>query len=127
MRGMERFKQHPVPQFLINESVVLIVIMVNTIVLWLDAFPTINKATNNVLDRVDYVCLLYFILEALLKIWIFTFREYWRSGWNKIDFLIVIMGLPLLIAPFYDAANLEGFSFVLVLRRTRFLRFWQVA
>ena len=61
---MERFKQHPVPQFLINESVVLIVIMVNTIVLWLDAFPTINKATNNVLDWVDYLCLLYFILDG---------------------------------------------------------------
>ena len=121
------FKEHPFITWLISEKTVLTIIAINSIVLFLDAFPSIqNSAFGTLLFRIDYACMIFFVIEALLKIWILSFRGYWQSAWNKLDLLIVIGGLPLLIGPFLERVDLGGFSIVLLLRMGRFLRFWRI-
>lgn len=120
-------KQHAFIKWLISEKVVLTIIVINTIVLFLDAFPSIRKTRlSEILFWIDYACILFFVIEALLKIWTLNFSTYWRSGWNKLDLIIVLAGLPFLIGPFLPNVNLEAFSVVLLLRLGRFLRFWRM-
>ncbi|MFQ5571336.1 MAG: ion transporter, partial [Rhodothermales bacterium] len=112
-------------EYVIKESVVLTVIVINAVVLFLDAFPTINAATIGALHWVDYGCMVFFVLEASIKISRAGFGGYWSSGWNKLDFMIVVGSLPLLASPFVDA-SLQNFSILLLLRLGRLLRFSRV-
>lgn len=118
-------KQHPLIKWLIKDPVVLSIIFVNTLTLFLAGFPSINNTTKTILHWIDYSCLIYFLIEALLKIWILGFSKYWKNGWNKIDFLIVVGSLPFLTSPFVNN-DLAIFSFLPLLRMGRFLRFWRM-
>jgi len=110
-------------RLLIHETTVLTVIVVNAAALFLDAFPGIHEVTEGVLFWVDYGCVIYFLLEATLKIRVLR-GDYWRNGWNCFDFIVVVVSLPTLLAPFYAAA--EVFSIVLVFRLARLIRFFRV-
>ena len=107
--------------WIISEPVILAAIGINAGVLILDGFPDIHAKAGGWLSWVDFVCLLYFILEACLKIRKHSFNNYWAKGWNKFDFLIVIGSAPLLLQPFLNS-NLDGFSIILIGRLLRFLR-----
>jgi hypothetical protein len=41
------------------------------------------------LDGIDVFLNLSFLLECVSKVTAYSFREYIKSGWNKLDFLIV--------------------------------------
>ncbi len=101
-------------------------IVLNAVVLFLDAFPALSEQAHAAFHWVDYGCMIFFVIEAIIKIrWAAGFRGYWRSGWNKMDFVIVVFSLPLLASPFAGEA-LENFSILLLLRLGRFLRFSRV-
>ena len=119
---MSSTPRNPIATFLIEETTVITVIVLNAVVLFLDAFPSINASTRGVLLWIDYGCMVFFIVEATIKIRRSGFRGYWRSAWNKMDFLIVIVSLPLLASPFVSA-GLEDFAVLLLLRLGRLLRF----
>lgn len=106
----------------IAERTVLSVIVLNAVVLFLDAFPKVHRAVGGWLEGIDYGCMVFFVIEAGLKISRGGFRQYWRSGWNRIDFVIVMGSLPLLAGPFV-AADLSEFAVLLLLRLGRLLRF----
>jgi voltage-gated sodium channel len=95
--------------------------VLNAVVLFLDAFPSVHARTEGALFAVDYGCMLFFVLEAVLKIRQAGFQVYWQNAWNKLDFVIVLSGLPLLVGPLVEA-NLSFFSIVLLGRFLRFLR-----
>ena len=104
-----------------KESVVACVITINAVVIFLDAFPTVPF--DNWLLWVDQACILFFVVEALVKTQgMRRFRAYWRDGWNKLDFIVVVISLPLLASPFV-AFGLEAFAIILLLRLLRLLRF----
>ena len=119
---MSSTPRNPIATFLIEETTVVTVIVLNAVVLFLDAFPSINASTRGVLLWIDYGCMVFFIVEATIKIRRSGFRGYWRIAWNKMDFLIVIVSLPLLASPFVSA-GLEDFAILLLLRLGRLLRF----
>ena len=109
--------------FWIKEATVVSVIVLNAVVLFLDAFPAIHASMHKILFWVDYGCLLFFIVEAAVKIrGDDGFKGYWQSHWNKLDFMIVVVSLPLLASPFVSA-SLEDFAILLLLRLGRLLRF----
>ena len=104
-----------------SESVVMSIIGLNAIILILAGFPSFREATGDWLGWVDYVCLLYCVMEAIIKIQRDTFRGYWARGWNKMDFFIVAGSSPSLLQPFISG-NVEFFSVLLVGRFLRFVR-----
>lgn len=112
-------------RILLREATVLTVILVNAIVVFLDAFPTIHDETRGILHAIDYGCIVYFIVEALLKIRRHGFALYWQSGWNRFDFIVVGASAPLLLGPFIHE-DLIGFSIFPLLRLGRFVRFMRV-
>ena len=117
--------RNPVATFLIEEPTVIVVIMLNAVVLFLDAFPSINASSHGILPWIDYGCMIFFVVEATIKIRRLGFQGYWSNGWNKMDFLIVVVSLPLLASPFVSQ-GLEDFAVLLLLRLGRLLRFSRV-
>ena len=75
---------------------------------------------------VDYGCLLFYIVEACIKVRVAGgFAGYWSQHWNRLDFIVVLASLPLLASPF-AADFLEDAAFVTLLRLGRLFRFAQV-
>lgn len=108
-----------------RESIVLGVIVLNTTALVLDGFPAIHARFNEHLHMFDYACMVYYVLEVLVKVWGFSWVGYWRNNWNKFDFIIVLLGVPVLLDPFL-ALRFQGAEVILLLRMGRFLRFFRM-
>lgn len=110
--------------FLINEKVILTVIIMNALVIFLMAFPSLEEHPS--LFNLDNVFVLYFLIEALIKIRKLGFKEYWSFNWNKFDFLIVICTLPLLLARFIPIADsVHIITLFRLFRLMRLIRFFQ--
>jgi len=106
---------------LVSDAFVMAVVGLNALVLFLDAFPVINDHFGQVLFIIDYICILFFILEAVLKLAITERGAYFRDGWNIFDFSIVAVSSPALLSPFgLMSHTLAG---LLILRLARLLRF----
>lgn len=101
----------------------LTVIVVNAVTLFLDAFPEMHGTAGILLFWIDYICLIFFMAEAVIKIRRDgSFAAYWSDPWNAFDFCVVLGGLPLLISPFMNGA-LADLGLVLILRMGRLFRF----
>lgn len=112
-------------QFLVNEYLVITIILLNTTALVLDGFPGIHAEYGRLLHLFDVYCMLYYVFEVFVKTGLLGFRGYWKSAWNRFDFTIVLLGLPLLLDPFVEG-EFEGAEIVLLLRMGRFLRFFRM-
>lgn len=109
--------------FIISEKAVITVIVINALAMFLDAFPSCSAAACGAFAWVDYACVIYFIIEAVLKmIWLDS-EEYWDNNWNRFDFFVVIASTPTLLEPFLDV---KIFSAVLILRLGRLARFFKL-
>lgn len=104
-------------RWLINERLIIAVILLNALVLFLEAFSAIRSAAQGMLLAVDAACVVYFILEAILKMRYQGIRGYFADSWNTFDFAIVVVSLPSLIS---GAPAL--FTLLRLLRLLRFLR-----
>jgi len=70
-------------------------------------------------EQIEYVFLVIFTLECIIKIIAYGFvlhpYAYLRSGWNMLDFIIVVVGL--VTAPiYYDAFSVGRILYALLLR-----------
>jgi len=118
---------HPVIKRLIGEPTVMAVIALNAVVLFIYAFPEVHSTPfGEMLEWIDYVCMVYFVLEAVLKITLLGPKPYWDNAWNRFDFLIVVAGIPLLMHPPFVDGLIGPFAIAPLLRMGRFLRFIRV-
>tara|TARA_B100000959_G_scaffold287118_1_gene369460 strand:+ start:4041 stop:5366 length:1326 start_codon:yes stop_codon:yes gene_type:complete len=121
---LNKTNNRTIPKFisaLISEKIVLAIIFLNAFVfLSLDINPKI-VSSYPWLEQVDIICVCYFILEAILKIYSLGIKEYINDHWNKFDLIIVISSLPILLEPLIpDLAN--NLSWTPILRMTRIFR-----
>lgn len=106
------------------ECLVLVTIFANCIALAIYVpYPkSDSNDMNAALERVEYVFLVIFTLEMILKIIAYGFvmhqGAYLRNGWNSLDFCIVIIGI---ISTLLSMMNNKAFD-VKALRAFRVLR-----
>ena len=105
----------------LNDHVILSVILLNAVVIYLQE----SGISHPLIIGVDVACTLIFLIEMLIKHLTVGVKEYWRDGWNRMDGILVIISLPSLITPFFDASSFD-FSILLTLRLMRVLRFFRV-
>ncbi len=117
---------HPLIELIINEYNVMWVILLNTLVLFFDEFPLIRERTSGVLIWIDYACILYFVIEAALKIYKYSAGGYFANWWNRFDFAVVMASLPSLLMPFVDDHSMDAFLAISVLRLGRLFRFFRL-
>jgi len=68
-------------------------ILLNTFFMML-AHYEMDQTFSDVLFYADYFFIAIFTLESILKIISYKFLTYWSDGWNKFDFVVVILSYP---------------------------------
>lgn len=75
------------------QKFIVTVILINAVVLGLETDADIMASPWGAwLIIIDKICLLFFIVELLLKGYAYRL-SFWRSGWNVFDFLVVAIAL----------------------------------
>ena len=113
----------PLVRAIIAEPTVLTVIAVNTLAVFLSAFPQFPEPLRAFFRWVDYGCVCYFVIEALMKVRTFGFAGYWSKIWNRFDLFIVLASVPLLMTTPVGATALRKLKIFTLFRVGRFLRF----
>jgi voltage-gated sodium channel len=108
---------------LVSDRLVMAVIVLNATALVLHEMAAPDAGWAHLWFWVDYVCVVFFLVEALIKIRRDGWSRYWTSGWNKFDFSVVVLSMPALLGPFLDVSQ---FAFVLILRLGRLFRLFRV-
>ena len=96
-------------------------IVMNIIILFLLSFDGLNEQIYN-LEYLDNILTIFFFLEMVVKVRVMGWRKYIESGWNKMDFAIVILTTPSVVLMFFD---LPDFSLLLILRALRVAKFFR--
>ena len=92
----------------------LVLVLINTGIIFVSGFIPNQEGA---LLIVDTLFTLLFLFEAVVKIRVQGFSEYWSDGWNRFDFIIVLIALPSCINVFGPV--LPGTSILLSLRTMR--------
>ena len=100
------------------EQLVMVVILINSVVIFLDA----SNVHSQTLIYVDILCSLFFIWEMILKMRKDGCVGYWKDGWNRLDGTLVILSLPSLLAGFVPITELSFLLIFSLLRAFRFFR-----
>jgi voltage-gated sodium channel len=101
----------------VDERLVTAIIVLNAALQFLRAYP--RWEDDGFLLALDYGCTLYFVVELLLKVGLLGFREYWKSGLNRFDFIVIVAASPHLLTPFFEVTDL---ALLLLLRSVRLVR-----
>lgn len=111
-----------VKKIFLNEHFILCVILANSCII----FAQESGVSSMALSAADFICTLIFIIEMVVKQRVYGWKGYWRSGWNRLDGILVILSLPSLVAFFVPAGVLGNLSMLLILRLFRVLRFFRI-
>lgn len=86
-----------VRRFFTNDIVMLVLVLINTSIIFISGFLP-NQGGS--LLMVDSIFTLLFLFEAIVKIQVNGFSQYWAEGWNRFDFILVMLALPSFINVF---------------------------
>lgn len=109
---------------LIAEPVVVTGILLSTVALIAYGFTEPGTAAHDLWLAIDVLCVAYFALEVLLKMRVEGFRGYWERPWNRFDFVVVMLSMPVLLAPF--TSETVAFVGVPILRLARLFRLFRL-
>lgn len=102
----------------------MIAILVNAVIIFTLYFPAYRH--NEWLEFVDHLFILFFVLEAVVKLYTLKPKAYFNNAWNRFDLTIVIASLPSLlveIIPVPDTSLLIILRLFRLIRLVRFIRF----
>ncbi len=102
--------------FFTNDKVMLALVVVNTIAIFIGGYGNAVRT----FFWVDSFFTLLFLIEAIVKIKAYGWKDYWADNWNKFDFIITLVAVPSLFNIFIET----GFatSVILSLRSLRIFK-----
>ena len=109
---------------LVSERWVMGVILLNTVVMTAAGFFDEGTPERTWADRIDYACVIFFVFEAAWKIRRMTWAGYRAQGWNRFDFLVTVLCLPVLVEPFTSGTHY--LSWLPVFRAGRLFRLFRL-
>lgn len=77
------------------EAVVLGLIIVNSVILALETFPSVQASIGGTLFVIDRIFLALFVIELVMRL-VVDFKGFWKDPWRVFDF--VVIGLALMPA-----------------------------
>lgn len=113
---------NPIKKLFLNEYFILLLICFNAILIFMQGFPDLT--IDDTLSWTDDVISGLFLLELLIKISHYGWKGYWKSHWNKFDFVLVLISLPSLAMHFLPDVNVN-LSILLVFRVFRVFKFFR--
>jgi voltage-gated sodium channel len=106
-----------IKKLFLNEKIILILILLNSVTIFVSGFE-IAPDNRFILSLTDNLITGLFIAEIIVKFQEFGIKNYFKSHWNKFDFILVALSFPTLIA-FIGNLEITSFSFLLVFRVMR--------
>lgn len=108
-------------RFFLNDFCILYLILANALLIFVQEF----ELKGNILDYFEPVFTLLFILEMIIKINENGFSKYISNGWNKFDFILIVISIPSLAVIFYSDSILQ-LNIFLTLRVFRVFKFFRL-
>lgn len=105
--------QNRLYNFFTNPKVIGTAILLSTLAIFMSGY---NFGTN-IFIYIDSFFTVFFLAEAIVKIKELGFKDYWKSDWNKFDFIITLIALPSLLS-FLRSIDIQS-NLVLSLRAVR--------
>jgi voltage-gated sodium channel len=105
----------------VSDRVMMCAISLNIVVLFVLSFDDAKHHLAS-LEYLDSALTAFFFLEMVYKIRWLGWKAYIASGWNRLDFVIVVLTTPSLIFLFFE---MPDFSLLLVLRALRVAKFFR--
>lgn len=109
----------------LSERNIMIAILINAVIIFIMYFP--GWKHHPWLEAADHFLVLFFLLEAIVKIKALGTKAYFGSAWNRFDFIIVMGSLPtlfvFLIPIIPDTSLLIVLRLFRLIRLIRFIRF----
>ena len=99
-----------------NNRVMMVAIVLNTIIMFIGGF----YHDTAFFEWCDTAFTLIFVCEAIAKISKFGWAAYWQRGWNRFDFIVLIIALPSIAGPLLE--HEISTSSILALRSMRLLK-----
>ncbi len=78
-------------RFFTNDYIMLVLVLINTGIIFISGFV---KDQSGILLYIDSIFTLLFLFEAIVKVRVSGFSKYWSDGWNRFDFILVLLALP---------------------------------
>lgn len=103
-----------IKRFFTNDHIMLVLVFINTGIIFISGFL---PSQGGALLIIDSLFTLLFMFEAMVKIHERGFLKYWSDGWNRFDFILVLLALPSCINLF--GVEFPGTSILLSLRTMR--------
>ncbi len=106
-----------IKRLFLNDKFILILILINAVTIFIGGFE-VSPNNRLILLLTDNLITGLFIVELIVKFKEFGIRNYFKSNWNKFDFILIALSFPTLIA-FIGNVEITSFSFLLVFRVMR--------
>ena len=110
-------------RFFMEERNVMIGIIINAVIIFLLYFPAHHD--NQLLNNIDHLFVIFFLVEAIVKLVVLKPKKYFDSNWNIFDFIIVVLSLPSLLTFFIPIPNTSILKILRLFRLIRLVRFIQ--
>lgn len=108
----------------IDERLVITIILLNALALFLGDYGP-HTAPDSFWFGVDYACVVYFALETVIKLRVLGVRAYFTNNWNRIDFVIIVVSLPVLLSPWVEMYWMSSLTALRLLRLFRLFRLFR--
>jgi len=102
---------------LLNNNVILSLILINAAIIFIQEF----RVELPILNGIENLFTIAFILEMIFKIKNRTFKVYISTGWNKVDFALIMASVPSLFSVF-----IFDLEILLVFRVFRIFKFFRI-
>ena len=99
--------------FFLNDKIILAFIVINFITIFVQE----SGYRSPVLTYIDCGISLIFLIEMIVKHYVYGIKEYWKDAWNRFDGILVLVTTPSLLNMFISM-NMN-LSFLMVLRVLR--------
>lgn len=105
----------------LTERNIMVAILLNAAVIFLMYFPRFKE--NNWLELIDHAFILFFVLEAIVKLYYLKPQGYFASRWNRFDLTIILLSLPTLLINVIDIPDTSLLILLRMFRLVRLVRF----
>ena len=106
-----------IKRLFLNDKLILILILLNAVVIFISGFD-LQETGKSVLTLIDNVITALFVVEIVVKFREYGVKNYFKSNWNKFDFILIALSVPTFIS-FILNIEISDISFLLVFRVMR--------
>lgn len=110
-------------KFFFSERNIMVAILLNAIILFALYFPAYQD--DPTLEAIDHIFLLFFVVEAIAKIYVLGFKGYFGNAWNRFDFIVVMASLPSVLVTIVDIPDTSLLIILRLFRLIRLIRFFR--